>query len=314
MLNIKIVIVDYRLTICYDAFMLVKRVSDGLLTFTCFAPKLFIKIAQAIDFTKINVMKKFPAIFTFVMLCAFPVLAQRSSHHSLDNLDTQQEIRVVATPTNASPVGKTKVRRASQTKPVIYVPPTRAASTRLNGFTTGNMQTDRLIIESGERNGVDPALLYAIMHQESSFKSRAVSHKGASGLMQLMAGTAVRFGVRDRFDPRQNIEGGARYMRFLLDFFKGNIPLALAGYNAGEGAVLKYNRQIPPYRETQEYVRRITRRYSLLRDPGTPRHAQSVKPTEVAALQAQTPIPTTIYERNVYSVRLPDGRLQLVSQ
>ncbi|MEJ7578366.1 MAG: lytic transglycosylase domain-containing protein [Pyrinomonadaceae bacterium] len=260
-------------------------------------------------------MKKFSAIFTFVMLCTFPTLAQRSSGYSFDNLDTRQEVRAADAPTNASAAGKTKARRASQTKLVVYVPPTRVAtSTRLHGFTTGNMQTDRLIIESGERNGVDPALLYAIMHQESSFKSRAVSNKGASGLMQLMAGTAARFGVRDRFDPRQNIEGGARYMRFLLDFFKGNIPLALAGYNAGEGAVLRYNRQIPPYRETQEYVRRITRRYSLLRDPRAPQRAQSVKPTEVAALQAQTPIPTTIYERNVYSVRLPDGRLQLVSQ
>ncbi len=268
---------------------------------------------------RLNVMKKFYIVFTFALLCAFPVVGQKSSRRSFDNLDTSQGVRVASAPAaNAPSVNKnikSNVRRATRPKPVIYVPPTFAAtSTRLHGFTTGSMQVDRFIIEAGERNGVDPALLYSIMHQESSFKPRAVSNKGASGLMQLMAGTAARFGVRDRFDPRQNIEGGARYMRFLLDLFKGNVPLALAGYNAGEGAVLRYNRSVPPYRETQEYVRRITLRYSLLRDPQAARNAQPVSPTEVAAIKAQSPIPTAVYERNVYSVRLPDGRLQLVSQ
>ena len=108
---------------------------------------------------------------------------------------------------------------------------------------------------------MDPLLLYAIMHQESTFKPRALSHKGARGLMQLMPGTAVRFGVTSIWDPKQNIEGGSRYMRFLLDKFDGNVKLALAGYNAGEGAVMKYGNRIPPYNETQEYVRRISKRY-----------------------------------------------------
>lgn len=132
--------------------------------------------------------------------------------------------------------------------------------------------------------------------------------------MQLMPGTATRFGVRDRFDPRQNIEGGARYMKFLLSFFDNNVGLALAGYNAGEGAVLRYNRQVPPYRETQEYVRRITRRYSLMRDPQAVRSAPVMTPTQVAAIQAQPSVPTSVYERTVSSVRLPDGKLILVSQ
>src|SRR6187455_2004519 len=85
--------------------------------------------------------------------------------------------------------------------------------------------------------------------------------------MQLIPPTASRFGVTNIWDPKQNIEGGARYMRFLLDLFDGDVRLALAGYNAGEGAVMKYGNRVPPYSETQEYVRRIGARYSMIRDP-----------------------------------------------
>jgi soluble lytic murein transglycosylase-like protein len=152
------------------------------------------------------------------------------------------------------------------------------------------------------------------MHQESSFKRGAISPKGARGLMQLMPATAARFGVTNMFDPRQNIEGGTRYLRFLMDAFDGDIALTLAGYNAGEGAVLKYGRRVPPYRETQEYVRRITQRYALMRNPETARTARAATPAEVAAAQTQPTVPLNIYERNVFAVRLPDGRLQLVSQ
>ena len=117
-----------------------------------------------------------------------------------------------------------------------------------------------------KRHAVDPLLIYSIMHQESSFKPRAMSHKGARGLMQLMPGTAARFGVGNIWDPKQNIEGGTRYMRFLLDLFGGDIKLALAGYNAGEGAVDKYN-GIPPYNETRNYVKIISKRYGKTYHP-----------------------------------------------
>jgi len=170
------------------------------------------------------------------------------------------------------------------------------------------------MIDAGTRNGIDPLLLYSIMHQESSFKSHAISPKGARGLMQLMPGTAVRFGVTNIFDPRQNIEGGARYVRFLLDRFDGDVNLTLAGYNAGEGAVEKYGWRVPPYAETQEYVRRISRRYSLLRDPNAALYAARVSTAQLAKLQGKQPVPLTIYERSVLTVRLPDGRLQLTSQ
>jgi len=178
----------------------------------------------------------------------------------------------------------------------------------LGGFTTGNSDVDNYIVESGKRNSVDPLLLYSIMHQESSFKTRAMSYKGARGLMQLMPGTASRFGVANIWDPKQNIEGGARYMRFLLDMFDGDVRLALAGYNAGEGDVLKYGNQVPPYSETREYVRRIGNRYSMIRDPEAIAKASSLPADQ------KDPTPLSVYERSVFMARLPDGRIQLVSQ
>jgi soluble lytic murein transglycosylase-like protein len=184
----------------------------------------------------------------------------------------------------------------------------------LGGFTTGSSDIDNFIVESGKRNSVDPLLLYSIMHQESSFKTRAMSYKGARGLMQLMPPTALRFGVTNIWDPKQNIEGGARYMRFLLDLFDGDVRLALAGYNAGEGAVMKYGNNVPPYSETQEYVRRIGKRYSMIRDPQAAAHATKLNGSQLATAKQKESAPLSVYERSVFMTRLPDGRLQLVSQ
>jgi len=101
---------------------------------------------------------------------------------------------------------------------------------------------------------VDPRLLWTVVFLESRFRPDVVSPKGARGLMQLIPATAARFGVQDSFDSRQNIDGGAHYLRFLLDLFDGDVSLTMAAYNAGEGAVIRYGRHIPPYRETQDYV------------------------------------------------------------
>jgi soluble lytic murein transglycosylase-like protein len=128
-------------------------------------------------------------------------------------------------------------------------------------WTTGNKQYDSLIRQNGARFGVDPYLIYCVMQQESRFTSGAVSPKGAQGLMQLMPDTAARFGVTNSMDPAQNIMGGTRYLKTLLQMFNGRVDLALASYNAGEGAVLKYGKQIPPFKETQAYVRAIGTRY-----------------------------------------------------
>ncbi|HYE72022.1 MAG TPA: lytic transglycosylase domain-containing protein [Blastocatellia bacterium] len=145
--------------------------------------------------------------------------------------------------------------------------------------TTGNTGIDNLIKGAASRYGIDPQLMLAVMKQESSFNSRAISPKGASGLMQLMPATARRFGVRDIFDPAQNIEGGAQYLRFLLDTFNGDVELALAGYNAGENAVVRYGNRIPPYRETQDYVRKISAHYQRLKNGQVARINPSVAPS-----------------------------------
>jgi LysM repeat protein len=129
------------------------------------------------------------------------------------------------------------------------------------GWTTGNPKFDALIRENGSRFGVDPYLIFCVMEQESQFKPRIVSPKGARGLMQLMPGTAARFGVRKPFEPAENIMGGTRYLKQLLENFGGRVDLVLAGYNAGEGAVMKYGGNVPPYRETRNYVQRISKRY-----------------------------------------------------
>lgn len=133
------------------------------------------------------------------------------------------------------------------------------------GWSTGNAKFDALIRENGTRFGVDPYLIFCVMEQESQFKPRIVSPKGARGLMQLMPGTAARFGVRRPFDPADNIMGGTRYLKQLLENFGGRVDLVLAGYNAGEGAVMKYGGNVPPYRETRNYVQRISKRYGQSR-------------------------------------------------
>ncbi|HEX7958223.1 MAG TPA: lytic transglycosylase domain-containing protein [Pyrinomonadaceae bacterium] len=129
-------------------------------------------------------------------------------------------------------------------------------------WTTGNARIDGLIRLNGQRYGVDPYLVYCVIRQESGFRSGATSQVGAMGLMQLMPGTAARYGVSNAYDPAQSIMGGTRYLADLLRLFGGRVDLALAGYNAGEGAVLKYGRRVPPYRETQNYVRTIGTRYA----------------------------------------------------
>jgi Zn-finger nucleic acid-binding protein len=129
------------------------------------------------------------------------------------------------------------------------------------GWTTGNPRIDSLIRQSGTKYGVDPYLIFCVMEQESHFNTHALSPKGARGLMQLMPGTSARLGVKRPSDPAQNIAGGTRYLRQLLEQFHGRIDLVLASYNAGEGAVMKFGGRVPPYRETRDYVKRISYRY-----------------------------------------------------
>jgi soluble lytic murein transglycosylase-like protein len=278
-------------------------------------------------------MKRIPLVTGALLVIATSAWAQNGPY-SADNFDLGKGVQatqpvVLAPKTGAGKPGAKKLlgpaRNTSATvsSAASLVVPTVLTSGltvsapvgsagALRGYTTGSSEIDEYLIQSGANNGVDALLLYAVMHQESSFKSRAISPKGARGLMQLMPGTAIRYGVTNIFDPKQNIEGGARYLRFLLARY-GDVKLALAGYNAGEGAVDKYG-DIPPYAETKEYVRRIWGRYSLLKDPNAAAFAQPVNRTQLSRLQAKNPTPLTILERTVSTVRTPDGKFLLMSQ
>lgn len=144
-----------------------------------------------------------------------------------------------------------------------------AATTKNADWTSGSSAIDQLIRTNASRFGIDPYLVFLVIEKESRFHTRAVSPKGAMGLMQLMPGTARRLGVRKPFDAAENIRGGTQYMKELMDMFGGKVDLVLASYNAGEGAVLKYGRNVPPYRETRDYVKTIGKRYGLTgRQPG----------------------------------------------
>jgi hypothetical protein len=135
------------------------------------------------------------------------------------------------------------------------------AGKKASGWSTGRPGLDNLIRQNGYKYNVDPYLIFLVMEQESHFNTYAVSPKGARGLMQMMPGTWARFGVRRPHDPAQNISGGTRYLRELLNRFNNRVDLVLASYNAGEGAVAKFGNKVPPYAETRNYVKKISKRY-----------------------------------------------------
>lgn len=140
----------------------------------------------------------------------------------------------------------------------------------LGDLTSGDAEIDRMIIETSAKHGVDPKLIFFVIKQESQFKVKARSHKAAQGLMQIIPATAERFDVEDPYDPQQNIECGVKYLRWLLKRFNGNVNLALAGYNAGEGNVEKSGNQVPDFKETKNYVAKITKNYGKTYHPVLP--------------------------------------------
>lgn len=148
-------------------------------------------------------------------------------------------------------------------------------------ISTGKPELDKLITEAGQKHGVDPLLIMEVMRQESGFRQYAVSPAGAKGLMQFIDGTARRYGITDPFDPQQSIDGGARYLRDLLEMFNGNVELALAGYNAGENRVKRNGNQVPNIRETQAYVKNITSKYGSKQHYATKNASKKAQPAEL---------------------------------
>ncbi|MBC8642780.1 lytic transglycosylase domain-containing protein [Caballeronia sp. EK] len=147
----------------------------------------------------------------------------------------------------------------------------RTASSRVRQF-------DALIVDISEQYGVDPLLVHAVIRAESNYEPLAISNKGALGLMQVMPATGMRFGKSTLAHPRDNLEAGVAYLSWLTRRFEGRLDLALAGYNAGEGAVARYGNVVPPYAETQTYVRRVLGYYTGL--SGGPVAAERSRPTE----------------------------------
>ena len=159
---------------------------------------------------------------------------------SLSNVPTDERYSVLI----AAP------QQAVAAVPVAAISKARSGLARKAGY-------DQVVDEVSRTYGLESALLHAVISVESRYNAKAVSRKGAAGLMQLMPQTAKRYGVADAFDPVQNLNGGARYLRDLLRLFNNNTSLALAAYNAGEQAVMKHGNRIPPYRETLNYVPKV---------------------------------------------------------
>jgi hypothetical protein len=123
-------------------------------------------------------------------------------------------------------------------------------------------QFNHLIAKAAAKHQVDEKLVHAVIQTESAYRADAISSAGAVGLMQLMPATASRFGVMDSNNPEQNIDGGTRYLKHLLEIFSNNLDLAIAAYNAGENSILRHNNSIPPYPETQNYVKQVLAIYN----------------------------------------------------
>src|SRR5437588_4878630 len=174
-------------------------------------------------------------------------------------------------------------------------PPPPPVITESTDVLAGEMpQVLRSMVDVISQNhGVDPALVRAVIKTESNFNRWAVSNKGARGLMQLIPATGARYGVRDFFDPQQNVEGGVQYLKFLLEKFNGNLDLSLAAYNAGENLVQKLGR-VPPIPETTNYVRMVranyTKRTAPLIAPAPAVKAAEVRAAAPAARAVQQPV------------------------
>ncbi len=186
--------------------------------------------------------------FLLIALILLPIASQAAIYRYINS---NGRLVLTDTPKHAGYIRLIKTDRG-------WVPETRYT------FDPANKQAfSPYIRKAAKKHRVPYHLLHAVIRAESAYNSHAVSHAGAQGLMQLMPATAQRFGVKDPFNPSENINGGSRYLSYLIKLFKGDYKLALAAYNAGENAVIRYGNRIPPYKETQNYVRKVLKFYKL---------------------------------------------------
>ncbi len=208
------------------------------------------------------------------LLGALPfLLGSFPGDSSADTSFYKKEVNGVVHYTNINPKSKDFKRIASPWGTFRGTPKSQRGY--LNNYKYSG-KFDEHINQTAREHGLDPLLVKAMIKVESNFNPDAVSPAGAMGVMQLMPGTAERVGVADAFDPDENIEGGIKYMAMLMKLFNNNTTLALAGYNAGENAVIKYGYKIPPYDETIEYVDRVYAHYDHLRNYHVKRNTRSM--------------------------------------
>ena len=192
-----------------------------------------------------------------VAICFLAGGAASASHLTQAVPSAQPRVRsVVRADTQSGRLVRTVV-----VSPVVVQPRVVTAQQSEDRIPESELTIPDLVEKTAKKYDVDPLLVHSVIQVESGYNQYALSPKGAQGLMQLMPGTARRFGVRNSYDVKENIEGGVRYLRFLTDMFPEDTRLAIAAYNAGEGAVWKYNNNIPPYRETEAYVYRVGQKY-----------------------------------------------------
>ncbi|MFJ2995544.1 transglycosylase SLT domain-containing protein [Pandoraea sp. NPDC087047] len=211
--------------------------------------------------------------------------------------------------------------RAVATRPDLpeRAPPSNpTAQAAASGQPRATLPFDALIRRTAQAKSLDAALLHAIIDIESGYDPQAVSGRGAIGLMQVLPRTGQRFGVRRLEDPAENLRAGASYLRWLLSRFDDDVTLALAAYNAGEGAVLRYGRQVPPFPETQNYVRKVLAGYSRLRDVGNaPPVAQADAPPAKRSMPsnpAPAPLVQAHEDQTAHAWRLLQGLGTLITR
>ncbi len=245
-----------------------------------------------------------------VCACALSALAVQGA--TVPKPSTPAGVRSVVRATANGRLVRTVVVSAKFIPPRI-VDSAEATPASANAVPAGNLSIPEFVEATAKKYDVDPLLVHSVIQVESAYNSRAVSPKGAQGLMQLMPATARRFGVSNSFDPRENIEGGVRYLKYLTSLFPDDLRLAIAAYNAGEAAVWKYNNRIPPYPETEQYVYLVGRRYGqAVRDASRKKAPveQALAAAPAASAPQQPSGPTYAPVRYVYDA---NGGLHLLT-